>query len=179
MSQEFARHGSDPTGVGFNAAYAGYALDYPATLAPSRWRPYRWDDHDHLAYLEVMAFERRVDQAGLPADLAPGVRQELQRDLSAIHGALPYNEAERRLILDTHRSDESDVRAIGTVTLVHGGIETKANGHELMRRWYLWRRGLKQFDGQHGPELARDALQRFAARLISESVVFYEGLKLD
>jgi hypothetical protein len=55
------------------------------------------------------------------------------------------------------------VRNIGTVRIMDGGIETQANGRELMKRWNLWRRGLEQFEGQDGPALARVTLHRFAA----------------
>src|SRR5215204_4026882 len=63
--------------------------------------PRRWLRGDHDVLDDVLYFECYVEERpGLPSDAPLDVRRELHRDLSAWHAALPFSEAERRLLID-------------------------------------------------------------------------------
>lgn len=168
------------------------------TLIQTRWDEARprdghrhWLIADHRALDAALHLEGYIAMKGLPPEAPPDVRMELNRCLGSWHAALPFSEAERRLILDVHRSPEREaiepgpdnVRATAKLVrkteleLIDGGVRRLVKGRDLMRRWWLWRRDMDEFAGQGGLDQARTALAALADRLISPDKmpeIFYE-----
>lgn len=157
---------------------AEYAIDVVSALGvrppETVKRNLRWLNVDSNSYLAAFEFEDAIDRWGLPRDLSSDEREAVNGDLSEWHSALPFSDAERRLILDKDAIASSPWmlrQMIGKVTIIEDGHDKVASGRELMQRWWKWRRGVDQFEGDDGVERGRQALSQFAGRLISPDLL--------
>lgn len=161
-----------PSEVGPMSLQALEAIAAEPPVASSK-TPRRWLRGDHEAFWDVIDFEHYVDEEqGLPSDAPPDVRRDLHRDLSAWRAALPFSEAERRLVLDAY--DYSSIGELASVIrrrykeeeVVDAGIRHVIRGRDLVHQWWAWRREMDEFAGQGSLAQAKGALIRFSGRLM-------------
>lgn len=154
----------------FVAEHALEAVSALGTPPPETVRRnLRWLNVDSHSYVAVFEFEDAIDRLGLPGDLSSDEREAVNGDLAEWHLALPFNESERRLILEEDAIANDPLilrRMIGRKAIFDRGEVREVTGRELIQRWWKWRRGVEQFEGGNGVERGRRALYRLAGRLI-------------
>jgi hypothetical protein len=142
-------------------------------------RNVRWLNVDSHSYLAAFEFEDAIDRWGLPGDLSDDEREAVGADLSEWRSALPFTDAERRLILDVDAiagSPEISRQIIGKTVILDDGEIKEASGRELMQRWWKWRRGVDQFKEGDGVERGRQAVYQFAGHLLGPHLPLIEEI---
>lgn len=163
-----------PTAADHLSEYAQVVLKYLSAEAPMPSGRRRWFASDYKSLDGVLELEDSFERDGIPTEtLSFSDRRELYRDLSLWRAALPFSEAERRLVVDVYRQACGGERtpisirqAIRNEVVIDAGVPRQVSGHKLMYQWWEWRRGVGQYEGQDGIGQAKDALRRFAGRLV-------------
>jgi hypothetical protein len=115
-----------------------------------------------------------------PKALSDMARVDLLELMVEFRTALPWTEAERSWLLDTHRREiPSGPFEVGSphwreaagpdaATIMSAGIVRAAYGRDLLQRWWSWRRETGEYEGQGSLEQAREALGGVIALLSPE-----------
>lgn len=185
-SQQWYEDPNDMRGLGMQVMLAFIHTGEDAPM-PARDRRFRWMENDYDSLYGSFQLENYVATDGLPAHAPPSVRQELNGYLSDWRASMPFSEAERGLVAETHRELMAAPWERGKtldrmvrqkeVELVDAGLRKVVKGRDLMQRWWLWRRDMDEFADQGGLDQARTALAALAGRLIPPDKmpeIFYE-----
>lgn len=141
---------------------AGQLIDALEEDLPSTGQR-RWREEDHVALSSVALLDRSVDSGRIIRGHSVGVTA-----LSGFHSALPFSEIERGLVSDLY--DElsypsglrDDARnRIPRQRICVEGLERTISGRDLMERWWSWRRGVDEYEGGAGLQVARIAIADF------------------
>ena len=152
-----------------------YMSDTPSPLASDRRWQWAEDDHDVLSC--VVDLEQKYQPLLIPRlrpffgpdEPVPPIRQrdtgrEIARCMARYHAALPFEVAEREVLLQVCDYNlplgevEGRIEAFES-TVVSGGVRRVVQGRDLMRRWWSWRRQTDEFAGQGSHEIAQQALR--------------------
>jgi hypothetical protein len=124
----------------------------------------------------VMRMEDVMPRVSDLAILTPQAARRLDRAINDYHDALPFTPAERRWFYAQFCSDDEALQSADP--LDHAGIVNRiaktdgriitigkrehVRGAELVRRWWAWRRGAGEYEGDSTVDVAHDALRRIA-----------------
>ncbi len=141
-----------------------------------------WVRGDDATLAAALTFEGNLRYFGLPNGGSDEVVDGLHEFVDRWHGALPFDEQERIAVYGLHLKSTNNVLADDTdvptlpelledteLELMSGGVRRTVLGSELLWRWWEWRRGVGEFEGQDTYEEATKALGLMAARLLPRS----------
>ncbi len=115
--------------------------------------------------------------------LTPSYRAPLKELADTYHGALPYVEPERSWLVrsrdeswERQRNDPDrrpgPMETVPGIKLAEGEIVSagrvvRVTGRDLLRRWWSWRRGVDEFEGEGTLNLARETLVKIGELLVT------------
>jgi hypothetical protein len=180
--------------IGKSAQFFRGALVPKRTPSPAAHRHRYWTEQDHDSFGSAISIERTSRRLRMSLDLTLDQRQtiadQLLGSLATLREALPYSEAERRWLVDTHEqltAQHSEYYTGGTGErlsirppsgellqhikategeIVSAGLRQVVQGRDLVRRWWSWRRQTDEFADQGSREIVHLALNELSAMLV-------------
>jgi hypothetical protein len=141
----------------------------------------RWVGSDYEALHAVCSLEGNLRYFGLPNGSSDDVVDGLHGFLDRWYGALPLDEPERtavyhlhlrssdNLIMDANAPALAELLRTTELEFMSSGVRRAVRGRDLLQRWWEWRRGVGEFEGQGSYKEATKALGLMTARLLTRS----------
>jgi hypothetical protein len=142
----------------------------------------RWDYADRVSFhatlpllllLQQAQTKLIIDEDGPGPIDDPDEGMPLDHHISVFHHALPFYEGERDWLAwrnDNTRDIVGEVRWTGRQkprdVVLTAGRWQPVGGQNLLDRWWDWRRGIFDYEGQDSRQLACNALRRIGAILV-------------
>lgn len=154
-----------------------------------------WAESDNVTLRAALSLEGDLRFFGLPNSGSDEVVDGLYDFVDRWHGALPSDEQERVAVYKLHLKSRNNapppIEDVPTLPellqtteleLMTNGVRRAVRGRDLLHRWWEWRRGVGEFEGQDSYLEAMKALALMTARLVPPSVlpaVYYEVMGLE
>lgn len=141
-------------------------LSQPAPSRPNNGGV--WNVTDNQALLSLINMDHCVIEVPTDPTLTYKEALPFAELLDLFHVTLPFSRGEHRWLhavwRDCQTSSSGDISyeqrlRYEATTIASGGLQQVVHGHDLMRRWWSWRRQANEFKGQGTIGLARRALR--------------------